>query len=442
MSANRYLPAAQTVARIIREVLVQRRLEPAISRYVLAETISGACWLFAVLDTTRIQRMEPYVSRETLHQLSTAMRGRKVILSNTTGLRYAVLLSPPPSLPKVIECPPWRKGILQLGHGVNGKQVTARWDEIGHVLVAGMTGSGKSTFLRLLVSQALQEGFALALADPDGRTFPQLAGSAALIAPLGQTISGCQSVIDAVLAEITRRGQLYADAPGFPDSLDAYNAAEGVEPLPRLLVVIDEYNGLAMTTGGPRAGLAQSVTQVAWRGRKFGVTLILSGQDFTKEIAGPVRDQMTTRVCFRVATASTSRVVLGQSGAENLRTPGRAWTVPWGVMQTYRTSLPEARSGDGLTDAERELGKILISDFSGRMSLDALAKLGFSRRQADKLRADWQARGLAEQRKDEDNALCIVEERFTVQTGLTARTDQTGQTTLNDGDEEPDDGEK
>jgi hypothetical protein len=76
------------------------------------------------------------------------------------------------------------------------------------------------------------------------------------------------------------------------------------------------------------------------------------------------------------------------------------------------------------------------------MSLDALAKLGFSRRQADKLRADWQARGLAEQRKDEDNALCIVEERFTVQTGLTARTDQTGQTTLNDGDEEPDDGEK
>ena len=437
MSATRYLPAAQTAARTIPDVLAGRGLDPLISRYLLVETRRGLAWLFVVLDAPRLSRMEAYISADTLHHLRTALRGRPVLVSNSNGLRYAVLLSRPPQLPKAADCPPWRAGLLQIGEGVEGA-ITARWDGIGHILAGGMTGSGKSNFLRLLVSQAIVEGHALALADPDGRTFPQLAGHPNLIAPLGSTLDGCHTAITAALDEITRRSERYNQAPGYPDTLEAYNAAPGVgggnmptcrpgPTLPRLLVVIDEYNGLSLASGGPRGALAQAATQIAWRGRKFGVSLVLAGQDFAKEIVGPVRDQMTTRVCFRVSTAATSRVVLGRSGAERLRAPGRAWCEPWGLVQTYRAELTPAPAGDGLSADERRLAERMQVEYSGRMTLGALLEIGYPEREARRLRRDWQARGLAVVIAEEDNALCINTSRFPRPDAQTVQTVQTVQ---------------
>ena len=95
------------------------------------------------------------------------------LLDNSNGFRYAILLSNPPTLPEHADFPGWRQGLVQLGVTPNGAQVATGWSDIGHVLVGGMTGSGKSNFLRLLVQQAIAEGHALALAYPDGRTFPQ-----------------------------------------------------------------------------------------------------------------------------------------------------------------------------------------------------------------------------------------------------------------------------
>ncbi len=99
MSANRYLPAARSVARAIPEILAQRGLKPPISRFVLTETGQGAAWLFIILDVSPRDRLvETYAASDVLRHLSTAFHGHPVVFSNSEGFGYAVLLSPSPNL--------------------------------------------------------------------------------------------------------------------------------------------------------------------------------------------------------------------------------------------------------------------------------------------------------------------------------------------------------
>jgi hypothetical protein len=93
MSANRYLPAARYVARAIPGLLAQRGLKPFISRFVLTETLYGDAWLFIVLEVSPLQPLEDYAAPEVLDYLSTALNGLPVVISNSYGMRYAVLLS-------------------------------------------------------------------------------------------------------------------------------------------------------------------------------------------------------------------------------------------------------------------------------------------------------------------------------------------------------------
>lgn len=93
MSVNRYLPAAHNVAQAIPGILAQRGLKPFISRFVLTETEQGNAWLFVVLEVSPLQHLENYTATDILHYLSTALHGLPVVISESYGLRYAVLLS-------------------------------------------------------------------------------------------------------------------------------------------------------------------------------------------------------------------------------------------------------------------------------------------------------------------------------------------------------------
>ena len=94
MSTNRYLPAAHYVAQAIPGILAQCGLKPFISRFVLTETEQGNAWLFVVLEVGPLNHPEDYAAPNVLHYLSTALNGLPVVLSDSYGLRYAVLLSP------------------------------------------------------------------------------------------------------------------------------------------------------------------------------------------------------------------------------------------------------------------------------------------------------------------------------------------------------------
>ncbi len=403
---------AQRSAQIIRNVLAQRPgTDPAIVQRFIVTERAGMVWLFAVLDDQRLATLKPYTSDEILHHLGTALRGKPVLLSNSTGLRYAVLLRRPKAPPAVAPLPAWRAGVVQIGMDMQRRPVAPPWNHLGHVLVAGMTRYGKSNLLRVFAYQAVQEGFRLALADPDGRTFPRFAGHPALLTAIGEDPEGCVRVLDAVLAEIRRRATLYAQLPQQPDTLEAYNR-HAAEPLPHILAIVDEYNGLAVATGGPKGTVGGRATQIAWRGAKLGIHLVLAGQTFEKAIVGPVRDQMRTRIAFRLATASQSRIVLGRAGAERLPRPGLALTDSWGAVQTYwldQDRLQFSQQGNGLSSEEEKLARWLLENSNGRMTRDALRRYGLGERESRRLRKEWEMRGLAERRRDQDNALCLSE---------------------------------
>ena len=95
MSVYRYLPAAHNVAQTIPAILAQRGLKPIINRCVLTETERGAAWLFVALEASPMEHPEDYAAPDVLHDLSTALQGLPIVISNSDGLRYAVLLGSP-----------------------------------------------------------------------------------------------------------------------------------------------------------------------------------------------------------------------------------------------------------------------------------------------------------------------------------------------------------
>ena len=95
MSASRYLPAARYVAQAIPGILAELGLKPFISRFVLTETQQGNAWLFIVLEVSSQDHLEDYAASDVLYNLSTVLYGLPVVISESYGLRYAVLLGPP-----------------------------------------------------------------------------------------------------------------------------------------------------------------------------------------------------------------------------------------------------------------------------------------------------------------------------------------------------------
>jgi hypothetical protein len=94
MSANRYLPAAQSAAQAIPCILADQGLDPLlISRFVLTETERGDAWLFVVMDDSMVDFLSAYAAPSVLSHLSSALHGHVVKFSNSYGLRYAILLS-------------------------------------------------------------------------------------------------------------------------------------------------------------------------------------------------------------------------------------------------------------------------------------------------------------------------------------------------------------
>jgi hypothetical protein len=406
---------AERAARVIPTTMSKRGVRPLFTDWLLTES-DGCAWLFGVLDVGKVRRLEDYTRPDLLHHLSTALQGMPVFLSNSNGLRYAVLLNDPPKLPGKIDFPGVERGQVRLGRRAGGGEVRLTWDRLEHVLVAGMTGSGKSSFLRLLVYQALGDGCFLMLADRDGVTFPMLAEHPALLAPIAQTPDEMRALIARGLGECDAHAAQYAQIDGFPDNLGEYNALaqeQGAPILPRLVVVLDEFNSAAVATGGANGSLTTAAAELGWRGRKFGVTLIFAAQDFIKGIVGRVRDQAAT-VCFRVQSAAAARAV-GCADAVKIpaQRPGLAITDRWGAMQTYYLDKREliaagTRPGPALSEDEAALIKAAMEGNQGKMTLGFLEGAGLGQQDARRLLEDWRVRGWLEKDVTRNNAHVIT----------------------------------
>lgn len=412
--SRRYQLQAQIVAKRLPQVLQQRGLEAAFAEFLLTST-QGMVLLFAILDLPRVRRLEAYTTPELLHHLSTDLQGLPVFLSNSNGLRYAIPLSPLPRLPKVIPFPGVTDGWVQLGVNHSGETISQPWSKLGHLLVAGKTGSGKSVFLRLMGYQALAEGAQLIWVDLDGATFPMMNDHPALLAPIATTAQAAQDAVVRALGECDHRAALYMQMDGYPENLEEFNAVSarhGADPLPRLLVVLDEFSALMTTLGGPKSSFANRVAELGWRGRKFGVHLVFAAQDFTKQVVGRVRDQVSAAICFRVRSLEAARA-MGCPEAVHIpeSRPGLACTDRWGLVQTFyldKRMFGQIGSRAALSRQEQELVKRALIEAEGKMSIPLLVSWGMPERMARSLVESWELRGWLRQDPARQNARYIT----------------------------------
>jgi DNA segregation ATPase FtsK/SpoIIIE-like protein len=424
MPTTRYLPAARTVAKTIATVLDQRTAtDPAMIRRWLLTENGARVWLFGVLDDKRLPSLAPYTSGETLHHLTTALRGKPVLVSNTTGLRYAVLLSRQPQMPKKVAFPGLERDHVRLGVDISGREKRATWQSLGHVLVAGKNGSGKSTFNRLLVYQALAEGHRLFLADPHGTTFPMLERHPSLFCPVVRDGAGALEMAQRALGECRNRSDLFRQTDGFPEDLDEYNrlvTKSGGDPLPRLVLILDEFNMLA----DEEPDLIEVTKMLGREGRKFGVNLIFSSHGLTLNEIGRVRNQVQTVFAFRTDASRNVLKKLSVGPAKDLpaRHPGLAFTNRWGLVQTYflpKEKLIQSQNQPlaAISEKERALVQRALREVDGKMSIPDVSawvkQAGWGGQFSDwklrKLLKAWELKGWLKKDPERDNARFVTD---------------------------------
>lgn len=351
----------EQIGEIVEQVLVNDLGLVAPIEYRLTHK-DGRPVLFCVMDATRLGTNIGRYQTVT-HQLSTALGGIPVEISNTSGLRYALFLDGIPELPQTVEFPDFELGKILLGVNRAGKEVSLPIGDFGHFLISGMTRYGKSSFVRSLIVQLARNGGRFIFIDEQNVTVPQMR-YLACTELFEREVANIGSVLDVIEAEYTRRIKLFdqLETRGvFVETLAQYNkqllagSVQNVEL--RYYIMIEEYNDVfSSLDNATRARLVNLVRKAG----KYGIHFILVAQDWTKDQVGPIRGQLANVITFRLDRPSQSRAVLGVSGADKLRFPGRALTNNWGEMQTYYMSKEVAeRALSVLPQNTRSTGSIV-----------------------------------------------------------------------------------
>ena len=304
----------------------------------------GATWAICEVDTLRLPRRvtaRDLTKPETLHHLATVC-GHPVRCLNSTGVTYCIQLTPthrppPPRLPRQVlldlDQAPDQSGELLVPLGVGyGGPLWRPLPGLGHTLITGASGSGKSNWLHAALAALLTtvgpESLRLALIDPKVSEFAAWAHAPHLwrtpAVPDGIAHDEQQAVVllTALIDEMDRRGQLLAGA--LARDLAGYNR-RAVQPLPYLLIVIDEVLDVLLAAGGERSDLARALTRLAVKGRSNGILLWIASQHARFDLLPrAVGLNLASRLVFRVQDANAATLA-GCPGAERIsrERPGR-----------------------------------------------------------------------------------------------------------------------
>lgn len=229
---------------------------------------------------------------------------------------------------------------LCLGKRITGEPFVVDLAKMPHLLVAGTTGSGKSVGVNSMILSLLYKfepaNLRLILIDPKKVEFAYYEDIPHLLCPVVDQMNEAKHGLQWCVKEMERRYKLAhsikvrnlesynakireAKAAGVPlmNPL-AQNAGEEVEleELPYIVVVVDELADLLMID---KKGVEESLIRLAQKARAAGIHLILATQRPSADvISGLLRTNIPSRAAFQVATGSDSRIILDQTGAENL----------------------------------------------------------------------------------------------------------------------------
>jgi hypothetical protein len=378
----------------------------------------GDAYALVEVDTRRLPprvTIPRLVHSDTLHHL-TAVVGKPVRRLNTTGLTYCVVLKPQRKqrLPKMVELDLSHRpaGEYMIGFGLSREgEIWRPMEKLRHIVVAGSTDSGKSAFLRSLLYQLCKgsELVELYLTDMEGLTFAAFEGAPQLAHPIAESVEGATEIAFRLVQEMERRAALYQATGRFPEKLSEYNSQlstlnSQLSTLPRIVAVFDEFTAL-IDEAGKGSDLYRLIGQLAMRGRKYGITLTLAGQDFKADLLNTrITNQLRTRVQFACATAYQSQVVLGKSGAEKITTPGRALVSFGGKITEVQTFWVDKERVVGLRQKpvsplsaeEQILVHYALEHLGGKFNIRGLAEVfsgRISQRRIEGLSRAWEARG-------------------------------------------------
>jgi len=408
-----YFDDAQAVVSLISGYLAGKHLNPAFRWCKYVETPERDAWLLVMLDLGRVQNLMAYRSKELVTDLRSVVKGRPIFWLEAGA--YAVLLSPLRKLPKMATFPGTKRNVVRLGVRKRG-ELALSWPSLGHVMVAGMTGQGKSILLRSLAYQMVQDGGLILAADIDKVTLPMFEGHSRLFAPIAETTKAAAEMLETALGECEHRSLLFKAMDDYPETLEEYNKIAirlGQPILTPILVILDEFSATVEALGGARSNFASNAAQLGWRGRKFGLRVVYAAQDFSKDTVGKIRDQIKTVIAFKVKSPETARAV-GVEGAVNLPAdhPGLALTNLYGRVQTYYLDkaliVSEAVNPDPLTEQERALFVRAWND-DRKLSRSRLCEWGgMTEWVARTTLEEWARRGWVEKDGEKTNAFCVT----------------------------------
>ncbi len=211
---------------------------------------------------------------------------------------------------------------LVLGKDTIGTDVVVDLARMPHLLIAGSTGSGKSvalnTMLISLLCRRTPDEMRLILIDPKRLEFASYADIAHLLFPIVTDPKGAAPVLRWVVGEMERRYEQMAVC-GVRNMYD-YNRctkhASHADPLPYIVVIIDELADLMMTASKDVEDLITRITQMA---RAAGIHMIVATQRPSVDvITGLIKVNFPSRISFRVTSKIDSRTILDCAGADKL----------------------------------------------------------------------------------------------------------------------------
>lgn len=225
---------------------------------------------------------------------------------------------------------------VALGKDIAGHPILADLADMPHLLIAGATGSGKSVMLNAIIASLLfrctPRDLRLLMIDPKRVEFTDYNAIPHLLAPVVTNPRATAAALKEMLREMEDRFERFASSG--TRNIQGYNQLPDVEPLPYIVIIVDELADLMMVAP---ADFEDVICRLAQMTRATGIHLVVATQRPSVDvITGLIKANIPSRIAFAVSSQVDSRTILDMPGAEKLLGKGDMLFMPIGAARPIR----------------------------------------------------------------------------------------------------------